>query len=330
MEFDKIKKLQGERKWMQFCCMIIDSMNTHPIDKLLDVFLESAGQIHPRSSYEVFLAFSERLAPEEGIRVLAIGEDIIGGSVLYSELFEVEKMILEIKKCLLLIEINELKGIEKRLFEWKNLKMPRNVRIMYNLLGFKFYQKIQNVEAAFSHLLKYVNLSETEELMDTLVEYALLSKEFFNFTLIASLPGFDKMKNKNLKEIFMMFREGNVKGLEEKHNKLNEIFGSSADIIKEKAYMIALINICFSEVGKKVSIKKIEELLKIPSKMVIYIVLKSFGLGLINGWIDGEEGILYFDSLIPRALQKEEVVKLKEKYDIWEKKVQEVIVMLNN
>ncbi|KAG5859106.1 hypothetical protein KMI_09g15340 [Encephalitozoon hellem] len=330
MEFDRIRKLQGERKWLQFCSMIIDSMNTHPIDKLLDVFLESAGQVHPRSSYEVFLAFSERLAPEEGIRVLALGRNIIEGSLLYSEPFEVEKMLLDIKKCLLLVEINEIKGVEKMLFEWKGFKMPKNVRIMYNFLGFKFYQKIQNVEAAFSYLLRYVSLLGSEELIDTLVEYALLSKEFFNFTLITSLPGFSKMRNKDLKEIFMMFREGDIRGLEGKNDEFNKIFGDNASIVKEKAYVIALINICFAEAEKKISIKKIEESLKIPSKMVIYIVLKSFGLGLISGWINGEEGILYFDSLIPRALQKEEVVKLKEKYDVWEKKVQEVIAMLNN
>ncbi|ADM12685.1 uncharacterized protein Eint_111860 [Encephalitozoon intestinalis ATCC 50506] len=328
MELNRIKELQKERKWMQFCNAIIDSMDSFPLNELLDAFLESAGQIHPRSSYEVFLAFSERLNPEEGIRVLALGEETIRNSVLYSETFEVEKMFLEMKRCLLLIEIGELRGIEKKLFEWKGFRMPKNVRIMYNFFGFKLYQKIQNVEEAFSHLLRYVNLSGSEELMDCLVEYALLSKEFFNFTLITSLPGFDKMNNRDLKEIFLMFREGNVERLEEKYGKFTEIFGSNADVVKEKAYMIALINICFSEAEKKVSIKKVEELLKIPNKMVIYIILKSFGLGLISGWIDGEKGILYFDSLIPRALQKEEIQKLKEKYEIWEGKVQEIVAML--
>ncbi|CAD26106.1 hypothetical protein [Encephalitozoon cuniculi GB-M1] len=328
MEFDRIRELQRERKWMQFCCAIVDSMDSLPTDKVLNIFLESAGQVHPRSSCEVFLMFSERLNPEDGIRILAIGEEIIRNTILYSEPFEVEKMLLEMKRCLLLVEINDLKGIEKKLFEWKSLKMPKNVRTMYNLLGFKLYQKIRNIEAAFTHLLKYINLSESEDLMDTLVEYAMLSKEFFNYTLITSLPGFNKMKNRELKEIFIMFREGNVKGLEKRYNKFTEIFGSYADIVKEKAYMIALINICFLEVEKKVSVKKIEELLEISNKMAIYIVLKSFGLGLISGWIDGEEGTLYFDSLIPRALQKEEIVKLKEKYDVWEKKVHEVIAML--
>lgn len=328
MELDRVRQLQRERKWMQFCSLIIDCMGSSPMDKLLDIFLESAGQAHPRSSCEVFLAFAERLSPEEGIKVLAIGEKIIREAVLYSESFEVEKMLLDMRKCLLLVERGDLKGIEKKLFEWKGVKMARNVDMMYNLLGFKLYEKIQNIEVAFPYLLRYVRASESEDLVDTLVEYAMLSKEFFNFTLITSLPSFEKMKSSSLREIFVMFREGDIRELKNRHDKFTEIFRDRSEIVEEKIYMIALINICFSETEKRISIKKVEELLEISNKTAVYIILKSFGLGLIEGWMDGEKGILYFDCLVPRVLQTEEITKLKEKFNSWEQRVHEVISML--
>lgn len=328
MQIGEVEKLKNERKWSQLCDAIIESVDTNPIEQLVNIFLECVSQIHPKSSCGVFLMLSDKLPPEEGIKILTTGREMLDRIVLYSEDFDVEKAAIEIKKCLLLVELGELKGIEKKLFEWKSLKMPRSVSSMYNILGFRFYEKVQNVENALVYLLRYTELCPEEDTMDVLVRYALLSKDFFNFTSITSLPGFNTIKNKSLERIFLLFREGDIEGLKRNNEEFDKMFGDEANAVREKIYIVALLNLCFAEPSKKVHLEKIENSLNISNRMSVYIILKSFGLGLIEGWINGENRTMHFNSLIPRTLQIDEIARMKDRFNIWEHKVREVISIL--
>lgn len=328
MRLDEMEKFRAERKWFQLCNAIIDSVEEHPVDQLVNMFLDCVGQIHPKSSSEVFLLLAEKLPVEEGVRILTVGLESLDNVVMYSGGFEVEKASLEIKRCLLLIELGETKGIEKKLFEWKSLRMPKDVSIMYNLLGFRLYEKMQNVEGAFPYLFRYMELCPKSEMMDVLVRYGLLSREFFNFTSITSHPGFDGMRNKDLREILILFREGDIDGLEKYEKKFNGMFGGDSEGVREKMYITALLNLCFNEGERQIPFEKIEKSLNISSETSTYIVLKSFGLGLINGWIDGENRVLCFSGVCPRALQPGEISRIKDKFYSWEKRVHEVISML--
>ncbi|KAM0671845.1 hypothetical protein CWI42_121840 [Ordospora colligata] len=328
MGLEEIHELQRQRKWMQFCRLIMDSVDKISTEMLLGVFLESVNLIHPRTLCEVFLVLAAKLPPRDGVDLLNKGQETISSCVLYSEDFEAEKAMMEMKKCLLLIGMNEFKGIETRLFEWRRMKMTKDMQAMYNFVGFKLYQGIGNIEASFSHLLKYVKLTNASGLTDTLVEYGMLSKDFFNFTAITSLPCFSNIKSNDLREMFVLFREGNIDELEMMNKKLVEKFGTNSELVKEKMYMIALTNLCFAEREKKIPIRKIEEVLKIPRKVAIYIIMKSLGLKLICGWINGEEDALYFDSLAPRTLQPKEIMEIQGKLGRWRRRIHEVISML--
>ena len=128
--------------------------------------------------------------------------------------------------------------------------------------------------------------------------------------------------------MFVLFREGNIDELERMNKKLVEKFETNSELVKEKMYMIALTNLCFAEREKKIPIRKIEEMLRIPRKIVIYIIMKSLGLKLICGWINGEEDALYFDSLAPRTLQPKEIMEIRGKFGRWRGRIHEVISML--
>lgn len=328
MDIGEIKKLQAERRWLQLCSAVVASIDRCPATQLLELFMQSAANIHPKSSSEVFLALSERLSPEEAIGMLATGQDILDNAVLYSGAFENEKALLEIRRCLLLVELDRVKGVEKKLFEWKGLKMCRRMQAMYNLLGFRLYEKMQNIESAFAYLLQYVELCPDADVMDVLVQYALLSKDFFNFTSVASLPGFEAMKSKSLRMLLLLFRDGDIKGLEECDGTFVETFGDCSEVVREKIYMTALLNLCFAEPEKSIRLDVIESALHISPKICVYMVLKSFGLGLIKGWIDGEAQMLHFSSLLPRSLQPEELSRIRDKFDAWRQRVCEVVSML--
>ncbi|XP_015189401.1 PREDICTED: transcription elongation factor spt5-like [Polistes dominula] len=89
------------------------------------------------------------------------------------------------------------------------------------------------------------------------------------------------------------------------------MFGERKDVVKEKAYLIGLINLCFKETERKVTFEKINEELFIDEDKIHGFVLKAFGLGLLKGWIDECNNILYFNTILPRCLPNEELEKMR-------------------
>jgi 26S proteasome regulatory subunit N9 len=328
MSLDEIRKLQGERKWLQFCNAIILACGSESIDELLSLYAAALPNIHPQSLTKVSLRLAEALDADRAIELLEATQNAVRNSVMYGEAFDTETTTLEIRRLLFLVEKNELSGVERRLYEWKHLEMEEITKSMYCFLGYKFYEKIGNVEGAFDHLFLYAKLNPDANVIDELLRYALLSREFYNFNSVAVLPNFESSRSKELKKLFLLFKDGDTNGLSKCSSDLERLFGDSAEMVREKIYIIGLLNICFSEPEKMVHFSRIEGELGISGEMATYVVLKSLGLGLIDGWINGENRILYFNGIVPRVLKAEEIERMKMKFESWRKRVEEVVKTL--
>lgn len=329
MEIEKITKYKDQRKWAQFSRMIVKNVNDNNSQQLCTMFLDNIHQIHPKTITETALAMTGSLKPESAIELLNTAKEAIHTSILYSGNFELEVVSLEIVKSLILVEQGELEGIEKNIYGWKNLMMNERMLTMYNFLAFKFYDKIHNLENAFKYLFEYVKLNPEANLMEVLTMYSLVSYEFFNFTSISTLPGFEAVKEESLLKIFTAVQAGDISFITPNQKTLTDIFQNKAEIITEKVHMIALVNLCFYEPKKQLSFEAIEESLQIDSAKCNYYLLKALGLGLIKGWIDGGKRTLYFDSIAPRALNNDQILQMKSQFHDWKLRVKTIIKCLN-
>jgi 26S proteasome regulatory subunit N9 len=325
MVLEEIKKFQGERKWLQFCDCIADACSAVPRDELLKLYTASIPNIHPKSLTKATLLIIEGLPADRAIEILELTQNAIKDSIVYGGFFDKELMRLEIAKLLLLVERGELNGVEKRIYEWKGLEMDAVMKSTYHLLGFNFYTKLGDPDSAFDHLFIYAKHSPETNVMDKLLKHALLSKRFYDFNSIAALPRFESCKDRELKKIFLLSKNGDVSGLSKCGNTLSKIFGAHAEIVRQKVYIIALLNICFSAPEKMVPLDRITSDLEISEEMCGYIVLRSFGLGLIDGWIDGENKVLYFNGTVPRVLNAEEIKQMAGQFENWKNKVRDVV-----
>lgn len=251
---------------------------------------------------------------------------------------------------------------EKCVFEFKNIEMNDKVFSSYNFLSYKYYEKGGDYENCVWKLLKYMkyvqkcsdnsnvcnnnsgdnntctitsdvtsNINISKEsyliLLEKLVKYSLISKNFYNFTEINTLHEFDKI-SPLLKQYFQLVQEGNSKQVEQNYQQIEQLFGNHALTIRKKVYYVGLINLCFSQTTRSISFKQIQDNLNVSDHDINSFLLEALGLGLLKGKIDGYNKMLYFSTIVPRCLGEEELDKMRWKFGNWRSKIEEVIEMM--
>ncbi len=317
-----MNNLKNERKWYQFCKSICREINKENAPGLHDSYLESISQYHPLTICETTLVISKFLDHPRAIALIDKSIEVIKECNMYNGTFEIQVIHLEIQKHLFLVESGEFEGVEKKLYELKKMELPPSVYQIYNYLGFRYFEKTGNVDYCIKYLISYIELSKDESLYNTLARYTLISQTFFNFIKIYSLVKMDE----GLKEVYEAVQNGETKKVEGMN--LKGLFGDSYRTVIEKTYFIGLINLCFEEKSRQVSLGKLQEGLGLSEEDIHPFLLRAFGLGLLKGWVDEKKKILYFSTILPRTLPKEELEKMKEKYTTWKKKVSETILMI--
>ncbi|KAF9758203.1 26S proteasome non-ATPase regulatory subunit 13 like protein A [Nosema granulosis] len=316
-----IISLKKSRKWFQFCKEVSATINNQNKEEVLNLYLESISQYHPLTIAETTLKICKVV---HSIALLEKSIDTIKECSMYQGDFSVQIIHLEIQKNLFRVEEGDFEGIEKHLFELKTSQkdLPTRVVEIYHFLGFKYFEKTGNLEYAINHLVSYVELSKDETVYSTLARYTLVSPTFFNFLKIYSIIS-STSTGDLYTDIYEIVQNGDTKKILEKKKYLEDTFGEDSRNIIEKTHFIKLINLCFKEKSRQISLEKLQEDL---GTEIHSFLLRAFGLGLIKGWVDGN--ILYFSTILPRTLPTEELEKMKEKYSNWRKKVGETIAMI--
>lgn len=314
--------LRNERKWYQFCKSICKEVNKENVSSIHDLYLESISQYHPLTISETTLIISQFLDTPKAIRLIDKSIEAIKDCNMYNGTFEIQVIHLEIQKHLFLVQAGEFEGVEKKLYGLKEMELPPRVYQLYNFLGFRYFEKTGNIDYSIGYLISYIELSKDESLYNTLARYTLISQNFFNFIKIYSLVEMDPQ----LKEVYEVVQNGDTKRVESMN--LKDLFGDSYKTVVEKTYFIGLINLCFEEKSRQIPLGKIQDGLGLKEEDIHPFLLRAFGLGLLKGWVDEKKKMLYFSTILPRTLPKEELEKMKEKYTAWKKRVTETLVMI--
>ncbi|KAF5141712.1 hypothetical protein G9O61_00g002540 [Vairimorpha ceranae] len=329
---EDILDLKENRMWFDICKSIPLIINNQNADEIWNIFFENILQYHPSSLTEAALHMSEFYSTEKSIELISKSLVAINDSQMYTGNFKMEIMHLEIKKCILLIEAGKFDDVESKIFEFKRIEMDIEVYKLYNFLAFKYYEITNNYEYCVRYIYEYLKISSNlcssdMSLLELFAKYSLVSKNFFNFVEGSSLRGFNKI-NEDLYRAYIAVQEGNIELINKHKDMLDVIFGKKCYIVREKAYFIALINLCFKQEDRFLSFAIIQDELGISEDEIYGFLLKAFGLGLVKGWIDGYNKILHFNTIIPRCLPKDELIKMKNKVMEWKNKVRQAISMI--
>ncbi|WUR03087.1 proteasome subunit RPN9 (RPN9) [Vairimorpha necatrix] len=320
--------LKDNRKWFHLCDLIPEIINDHNSEEILSIFLQNISQYHPASLVHATLSLSKHFSPEKSIEIISNSISSIKESNMYSGNFKMEIVNLEIQKCILQVQTDQLNDIESQIFKFKEFEMTPEVYKLFNFLAFLYYEKSGNHENCVKYLLEYVKKNNEEiNNLELLAKYSLVSRKFFNFIEIFSLKNFDKI-NEDIYKIYIAVQEGNTKLVDKYIKIIHNIFGDKYQIVREKAYFIGLINLCFKENKRILGFEKIQEELEIREEEINGFLLKALGFGLIKGWIDDKNKVLYFNTIIPRCLQEAELNKMKNKFGEWKEKIRQAIEMI--
>lgn len=355
----KIQELFEQKHWYNLCLYIqqyVESNTKECIDAYLTFVIPNETIIHYNTFCQTTLILANLLQAKESLFVLNEALTAINKNDYIHDEKQLSIMKFNIKVNENKIYLNELNGIELFIYEVKNLTMDQETKNMYYKLCYKYYECKNDYDKAYSYIIKYlegyddspidkdgkdikfdeevkhkryniVNEDNNEVLAYKIVKFALLSTNIYNFTGIYFHKMYKYLKDQEIRLIFENVTNGSVKFVLEHENEISNKLPGNYELLREKTYLIELIKMCFYKKEKQLLIGEIMNHLNLERGFVFYILMKALGLGLIKGTIDGENDFVKLNYVMPRILNKEEVVEIKEKYVIWQSKIREVIQM---
>ncbi|EPR78164.1 hypothetical protein SLOPH_2403 [Spraguea lophii 42_110] len=213
------------------------------------------------------------------------------------------------------IESRMGKNIETEMYQWLRDDMHERERKHYYNVAYDFFISIKNYEEAYK-------ISKQMKDKYKILYSAIVSEGiFFNEQI--------EINDKKLQNIYDMLRSGNIDYIMENKSLVLEYYAEYDEILI-KAYIIALCNMCFNSDERVLLFDHISEELKIEYKDVVNLIIKTMGLGLIEGEIDEEHNVFRIKRIRERMLENEELMKLKNRYSRWREKVSKALNAMEN
>lgn len=324
----ELKELAQERKWYDFTEKIKSELsrgaNAKEAEQMAETFGQYISKIHPLSIVSTVVSLFPHLHPTKAVDLIEKSISIISSSETnYSQ----ELVCLKLYRCIGYVKMNNFEDIESQLIFLKNSAISNENLNFLLLVASSYYEAIGNIENAQEYLFRHAKETGFLENPERLVILSILSKTFFDFAAVSSFNEFKLIKDENLKKLFILFQEGDMAGIEPK--TACALLGvESIDFLKEKIYLVNILKICFQSEQKFVFFEQLIECLKMDEQTVICLLIRALGLNIINGWIDSEQRIFYFNSVLPRALSASELQKLKFKFIEWRAKVDRVLTAM--
>lgn len=235
-------------------------------------------------------------------------------------------IVIQLAYILYLIKINNIEEIESKILEYLDTpQLTLENRLKVNYVAYKFYEKLENWDNAINFALKS-NLNQID--INSICIYAIISNNFYDFAKIKALNKFDTVEE-SLKIFINELLNGTF--VNTKELKLpNSIPNKYYNLVKEKVFLIEIVNICKRNLTFK--FVKFEEFMTTfnfsNTNSLVYLLIKALGKGLVKGWIDSEEEVFYFDTIISQELSKKDVIDLRQKFIDMRDRVHNVIEML--
>lgn len=350
---DELNNFLRMKQWYDLC-LAIQKYSEHHTKDMLEAYqkmvINNTNSIHPDTFTDTTLILSNVINPQESQSILKMAIEILQSYDYLTDEMKNGILICKIRFHENQIYIQDDDEIGRFIYEIKSHNMNKKVLSMYYKLCYKYYESKGNFDEAFEYIDKFIyldnllnkesNLSSTnvdqkglynhskEELAYKHIQFALLNTKLYSFTAIMQSPVYKHCTDENLNQIFINIMRSDIRYILQFREHIEKVLPGSYDILKDKVYLMAFINLCFYNDEKKLKIVDIQKHLQVDRAQVFYIVIKALGSNLIKGVIDGEEDVVDLDYVIPRVLNVDEVKEIKRKYENWKSKVDDIIFIM--
>ncbi|KAM0681658.1 26S proteasome regulatory subunit [Glugoides intestinalis] len=331
---DELKVLITQRKWYDFVETLKEGLNSNLSKQDLEIackiLMENMKSLHPFSLVSVLVSLFPFLRRESSISLIEEAIEIIHKNSNFISDYQNEISCLLLYKCIASVQLDILENTEEQLISLKASKLSDENANLHCIAAAQFYEKVGNYDEAQEYLFLHAKNTKKVQDIEKLVYLSILSSRFFDFTAVATFKEFELLQNDNLKTLFLNFQNGNLN--QEAVQVLTSLLGIPCkDHLQEKLHLLNIIRTCFEASEQKlVTFDHLLSKLEVSESTLLRLLLKALGLKIIRGWIDSEERILFFDSVLPRALNSEELQKMKEKFIEWKDRIQDVITAMES
>ncbi|RWS20543.1 26S proteasome non-ATPase regulatory subunit 13-like protein [Leptotrombidium deliense] len=211
----------------------------------------------------------------------------------------------------------------------------------YFQLSSDYYQISGNHYEYYRNALRYLGCTDlskipNEELQKrafALALAALLGDKIFNFGELLQHEIIKHLeKEKWLVDLLNAFNFGDL----EAYERLRPLWTQQADLkrsernLTQKICLLCLMEMAFKSTNGVLSFTEIAEKTKLNVNEVEFLVMKALSLGLVKGSIDEVEQKVHLTWVQPRVLDKQQIVSLRSKLDVWCKSVREMEKVLES
>ncbi|EJW04976.1 hypothetical protein EDEG_00093 [Edhazardia aedis USNM 41457] len=341
-ELDTAANLVNQRLWYDLCIYIENNARKSPTqcyEILKQYVLPNFQRIHPVTFCDTVLLLANLMEPQKSYDLVKQSLELLSKLDVQTKHYNVIKLRYELKIFENLVYLKKTENVERFIYQSKNKIMEPEMYVYFYRLAYRYYEVIENYEECFVYLEKYVNLchvvpddsfTDSKELLAyKFVQFSVLSRKIYNFTGIRINNIYQHFKEQNMSIVFDKICAGDFNYILNNQDMVNNIFPGNFNLIKEKAFLVALSNICFDIRNKEIKIIEITEKLKVSRNTVFYFIVRAMGLELIKGTIDGQNDVLRLSYVKPRILTLDETKSLKDYIDSWRMRVKETIMLMS-
>lgn len=206
----------------------------------------------------------------------------------------------------------------------------------YHRVSSQYYLTVGPPELYFSNTLSYISYTPVDEILPedritisvNISIAALIGKNIYNFGEILQAPVFKHLINTPyqwLYDLINVINEGNIDnfniiiGEHMKDIQSQSALSSKLDVIKQKAVIMALLQLIFNKPTKNrvISFDEVCKATKMPMDQVEYIVMRAMSHDLIKGEIDQVKQLITITYLKPKVLTIDEIRSLSKSIGVW-------------
>lgn len=348
MAFPNLDELVKQRKWFQAAeeikRIIRDGqLSSDDNSYLLRMTQELIPRMHPISMCSLVIKLAEIQEENTALGLLSTALATIISVSHREDKYPNEKLGIRMNMAISKIKMGNYEGCESEIFEWLEMcKSDRKRRWEFSMecketlykVAYLYYRATGNVEKEQEYLLEYSKISQDDNEINRLIDVSLVSMSFFDFASVISLDGFENIKDESKRQLFLDFQNGSFEKIKKWEKQLkNTIIGVVGEKrfdeymngVTEKIYLINIISLCFRTTDKFIALETLCHALQVNDEMIVRLVLRLLGYGLVEGWIDTERGLLMFNKVVPKSLSMSEITEMKERYIRWRDRVQRAI-----
>lgn len=293
------------------------------------ILFKHMRQIHPLSLAPVVAAVSSNLPHSQAVSLLGSAISAIQQCNIVGDGYDDEIVFLLLCQSIAHVKGGILENIEPQIVSLASNRLSERNKVLHCWAAALYYEAVGNCEEAQHYLLQHALLSGKVQDIEKLVRLSILSSRFFDFATISAFQEFVSSENTPLMRFFVDFQNGDIAGYDSR--SIQEMLCiEQTKQIQDKMNLVCIIRACFRSQAKLVTFDALQAELGVDETLLVGLLLRALGLRVVKGWIDSEQRIFFFDSVLPHALCSDEISEMKKRFVEWKARVESVIEVIES